>query len=154
MHDRLSLSDRPRLAHIPRLAGAGVTDLVTLQRQDEGGIERIGEAAQQAGLAWHWIPLDSRGGRMAPASHFVEASRRVQELLEDPGHTVHLHCAAGIHRTGMVAYGALRLMGWTENEALAWLVKVRPKIIESGSEKLATMERFLEWLTPCGRPSA
>lgn len=36
-----------------------------------------------------------------------------------------MHCAAGIHRTGVVAYSLLRAKGYDKSEAMAKLFKLR-----------------------------
>ena len=42
------------------------------------------------------------------------------ELLKEEDHGVLVHCAAGIHRTGVVAYSLLRLCGGYENKEAAY----------------------------------
>lgn len=144
----LTLGPRPRLRDIS--LGRLKTDVLFTLQRDEEGVERIGEACQQAGIEWHHYPLDSRQGHMSPGTHYIAAAQSVAKQIE-LGRSVHLHCAAGIHRTGMVAYGALRLGGRSHEDALAWIQEHRPVIITNGSEKIQAMERFLGWLT-CGTP--
>ena len=42
---------------------------------------------------------------------------RICDALQD-GHSVLIHCAAGLHRTGVVAYMLLRMLGKSKNETL------------------------------------
>jgi protein-tyrosine phosphatase len=58
------------------------------------------------------------------------------------GRSVLIHCAAGIHRTGMVAYGLLRWCGHSADEALTLIGQMRthtrdglqPKQLQWGDE--------------------
>ena len=101
------------------------TDVLTLQRGDEARASLADEAAA-AGLAWHHAPLsgkrlDGVDDRAALAS----ASARAAALLAR-GRRVVVHCSAGMHRTGLVVYGALRLAGRGRDDALAGLALARP----------------------------
>jgi hypothetical protein len=43
----------------------------------------------------------------------------------DAGRAILIHCSAGIHRTGMIAYALLRWRGHSEDVALAVIAKMR-----------------------------
>ena len=43
------------------------------------------------------------------------------------GESVLLHCSAGLHRTGTVAYAVLRASGWGESDAARGLQLMRPE---------------------------
>ena len=43
----------------------------------------------------------------------------------DQGQTILIHCSAGIHRTGMLAYSLLRWRGLDDTEAMQILMKAR-----------------------------
>ena len=45
--------------------------------------------------------------------------------LSETSHRVLLHCAAGIHRTGTIAYTLLRLSGRTRADAMEDIKKIR-----------------------------
>lgn len=122
---RLALWHRPRLRGVPWLPRAGCDRVVTLLSEREGGRE-IGALVERAGLDWTWIPLP--GGRPptgAPAERVREAIRELSGRL-DAGESVLLHCSAGIHRTGMVAYALLRHRGLGPDEALGRIEAMRP----------------------------
>ncbi len=122
---RLSVWHRPRVRSIPQLPELGCRRLVTLLAAREGA-EAIGSAAVAAGLLWTWLPL---AGAAPPTGRPSEAAARtIAELSSrlDEGESILIHCSAGIHRTGMVAYALLRLRGASEAEALAEIERLRP----------------------------
>lgn len=122
---RLAVWHRPRFRSIPQLPALGCRRLVTLLSAREGA-EVIGVAAVSAGLLWTWLPLD---GAAPPTGRRSEkAAGTVAELSSclDSGESILIHCSAGIHRTGMVAYALLRLRGASEPDALAEVERLRP----------------------------
>ena len=124
---RLALWHRPKLRAIPYLGKAGCDRVATLLSEREGARD-IGTAVEAAGLGWDWIPL--AGGRPPEGS----AARRAREgllLLSDrldAGAAILLHCSAGMHRTGMMAYALLRYRGRDRETALALIETLRPVI--------------------------
>lgn len=122
---RLALWHRPKLRAIAYLPRAGCDRIATLLSEREGARE-IGVAVEAAGMEWSWIPLP--GGRPPLGS----ASRRAQEgLLQlserlDDGKSILMHCSAGMHRTGMMAYALLRRRGLDAADALARIEEMRP----------------------------
>ncbi len=123
---RLALTHRPKLRGLPQFRAEGCARLVTLLAAREGA-ERIGALAQEAGLAWTWLPLES--GR--PPTDEAAWSRVAQGLTElaarlDAGESLALHCSVGIHRTGMIGYALLRVTGYSSERALATIEAMRP----------------------------
>ena len=60
------------------------------------------------------------------------------------GESVLLHCSAGLHRTGTVAFGVLRACGWAPVEAKRGLQLMRPETAEQvGEARLALVERTI-----------
>jgi len=84
--------------------------VVTLLSEREGACE-IGERVAAAGMRWTWLPLP--GGR-PPEGRLDLATRDVVATLAtrlDEGETILIHCSAGMHRTGMIAWALLRCCG-------------------------------------------
>lgn len=145
---RLALWHRPRLRAIPYLRNAGCDRVATLLSEREGAAE-IGSAVEAAGLAWIWIPLAS--GRRPEG----RISRRAQLGLDqltgclDQGESVLMHCSAGMHRTGMMAYALLRLRGFDSGDALGLIEELRPLTRQAlgphhtawGDESVSTLNR-------------
>lgn len=123
---RLALTHRPKLRGMPQFRAEGCVRLVTLLAAREGA-EQIGALAQEAGLAWTWLPLES--GR--PPTGETAWSRVAQGLIAlaarlDAGESLALHCSAGIHLTGMIAYALLRVSGSPPEQALDAIARMRP----------------------------
>ena len=135
---RLSLWHRPGKKHLGAIRDAGATHVVTLLSEKEGGRE-IGNAVETAGMGWVWLPMPGAqepegGAREALEQGLAELSR-----LLDEGRSLLIHCSAGIHRTGMVAFALLRLRGLTRDEALAAIGQARAHTREG------VQEHHLRW---------
>ena len=132
---QLALWHRPRLRAIPHL---GCDRVATLLSEREGARE-IGGAVQRAGIAWSWIPL--RDGKTPTGSRGEEARRDLWELSAhlEAGESILLHCSAGMHRTGMMAYALLRGRGLSRDEALDLIERLRPHA------RTAMRAEYLAW---------
>ena len=119
----LLLWHRPGRGDLAALAAGGCTDVVTLQAAREHA-EEVGAAAASAGLAWHWVPLD---GANKPLLERKDVQRQIRDGLRKAlravrgGGRVVVHCAAGIHRTGVFGYSLMRLCGRSVDDAVAGL---------------------------------
>lgn len=139
---RLAIGPRPKVRALAELRAGGATHLVTLLCDTEGA-QSLGDAAADAGLAWLWLPL--RNGD-PPASAHDPAMRATFDawaaLLAD-GAALYLHCAAGIHRTGMITHALLRRTGHAPGAALRLLSELRPlTAAEAGDARIAWGHRF------------
>lgn len=123
---QLALTHRPKLRGMPGLQAEGCVRLATLLSAREGA-ERIGALAQEAGLAWTWLPL-ANGQPPTGEEAWREVERGLATLAThlSEGERIALHCSAGIHRTGMIAYALLRTLGNTPEQALDAIEKMRP----------------------------
>ncbi len=132
---RLALRGRPKLALLPQLRGLGCDRLVTLLSAREGALT-LGRAAQASGLAWTWAPLENgrRPADLAARTLARTARELVARLGEGEGEGVLIHCAAGLHRTGMLAYAVLRLLGLSPEGARARLAELRRETVEAMRE--------------------
>ncbi len=122
---RLALWHRPKLKAIAYLPRAGCDCLTTLLSEREGAPE-IGAAVEAAGMEWSWIPLSE--GRPPVGAAERRARRELLALSRrlDAGRAILLHCSAGMHRTGMMAYALLRRRGHDAADALARIEAMRP----------------------------
>jgi len=121
---KLALEHRPGLSKIPSLAPQGCQRVVTLLSEKEGA-RRVGQAVQQAGMAWTWLPVPN-GQYPRGETHrlLLEGLLQLVEWL-DAGEAILIHCSAGIHRTGMLAYALLCWRGLSAEEALELIGALR-----------------------------
>ncbi|MBA3825538.1 MAG: tyrosine-protein phosphatase [Ktedonobacterales bacterium] len=122
---RLALRGRPGKQWLDHLAATGCTRVVTLLSAREGA-EALGQAIQQQGVAWTWLPLANASTPQGDAATRLITALPALSAALDRGEAIVIHCAAGIHRTGMVAYALLRWRGLAEADARATLARLRP----------------------------
>ena len=126
---RLALYHRPRRTDFSYLKNTDCTHVITLLKDSEGA-ERIGNMTHNAGLEWIWLPVPN-GNYPAGEVHvrLFAAMPHLSQLL-DEGKSLVIHCSAGIHRTGTVAYGLLRWRGMESGEAMRLIAEMRPETAE------------------------
>lgn len=121
---KLALRGRPGKDLIARLRELGCDRVVTLLSAHEGAAE-LGQQIQAAGVAWTWLPLENaRAPQGAPDAMLRAALSELSARL-DAGEAIVIHCAAGIHRTGMLAYALLRWRGLAPDETRAVIGDLR-----------------------------
>ena len=131
---RLALFHRPRRTDFPTLFTLGCTHVITLLKESEGA-ERYGNLARESGMGWIWLPVPN--GKYPDANVkqlLLEAMPKLSGLL-DHGNSLLIHCSAGIHRTGMVAYGLLRWRGLDRSQAMKLIDSIRKETAEGMMEK-------------------
>ncbi len=135
---KLTLYHRPKHRDISMLPVLGCTQIVTLMSQKEGALV-IGKRVQEAGINWLWLPVPN-GQYPQGQVHILllEALPRISQLL-DKHQVILIHCSAGIHRTGMLAYALLRWRGYTQTEALELIEQMRPHTSEG------IQQRQIDW---------
>lgn len=67
--------------------------------------------------------------------------------LLDEGGSILIHCSAGIHRTGTVAYGLLRWRGMGRQQALKLIYRIRRETAEG------MLEKRMRWGEKIARPA-
>eukprot|EP00035_Acanthoeca_spectabilis_P027908 m.468354 g.468354 ORF g.468354 m.468354 type:complete len:509 (+) comp27404_c0_seq1:103-1629(+) len=107
---RLTLSAAPAAKKVDGLCDMGADHIVTLLRSDETMCAKVKAACTKRGIGWTHLPLS--GGRVDGEGDMETIAQlpAVVDLLRR-GRSVVLHCAAGMHRTGVAAYITLRLAG-------------------------------------------
>jgi predicted protein tyrosine phosphatase len=131
---RMALYHRPRHVDFQLLRKMGCTHVVTLLKESEGA-PKIGTSAQNSGLIWVWLPVPN-GDRPVGEVHqrLMEALPHLSQLL-DEGASLLIHCSAGIHRTGTVAYGLLRWRGESRKKSLQLIGQMRMVTLNEVGEK-------------------
>ena len=131
---RLALLHRPRATDFPLLYEMGCTHIVTLLKESEGGL-RYGDMTQKAGMEWVWLPVPN--GKYPEGEvheRLLSAMPQLAQLL-DNNKSILIHCSAGIHRTGLVAYGLLRWRGLNSMDAMNIISQCRKETAEGMLEK-------------------
>jgi len=121
---RLTLWHRPGARAVAELRAFGCDCVVTLLSSREGA-STVGKHVEQAGIEWFWLPLENGQPPQGAASEAVLSAIPVLWQRLDAGRSILIHCSAGIHRTGMIAYALLRWRGHDEDEALVVIEKMR-----------------------------
>lgn len=147
----ITASGAPGRRRFPGWPEAGVTDVITLQREDERPAW-LPEACAEQGIAWHHAPLS---GKHLAAPGDPESLARLVALVEgfeEPRRIV-VHCSAGLHRTGVALYTLFRAQGLGEEEALERLRWARAltameltRTPRRGERLIETAERL--WCAP------
>jgi protein-tyrosine phosphatase len=142
---RIALNHRPRHMDFACLPQLGCTHVVTLLKESEHA-EKIGNAVKNAGLEWIWLPiLNGNYPEGQVHKRLIEAMPLLSQLL-DEGKSLVIHCSAGVHRTGTVAYGLLRWRGVESRQAMKLIAKMR-QVTADGM-----MEKRMRWGDDNARP--
>lgn len=111
-------------------------------REDATAIEKI---SKRLGCDWIWTPIDGGHSDILAAMDWAAVLTKVYAPLahiDQP--RIYLHCSAGIHRTGFVAYMLLRTSGLPADEARHALAQIRAVTAQQvGDDRLALAESLL-----------
>eukprot|EP00747_Dinoflagellata_sp_TGD_P210042 gnl/TRDRNA2_/TRDRNA2_83377_c0_seq1.p1 gnl/TRDRNA2_/TRDRNA2_83377_c0~~gnl/TRDRNA2_/TRDRNA2_83377_c0_seq1.p1 ORF type:complete len:312 (-),score=49.02 gnl/TRDRNA2_/TRDRNA2_83377_c0_seq1:50-985(-) len=142
---RLAAAGAPSEKAVREWAREGATCVVSLLKDEEPAFASSRKACEALGLRWEHRPLSGKRAVTGPSAADLESWGGLAGLMPrllDDGYDVVLHCAAGMHRTGTVAYRTLRTCGFSAEEALATIAEMRP----------VTHEALLHVERACGRP--
>lgn len=148
---------RPPPRQVKLLADDGCTMLVTLQAEREKA-PQVGSLAEKHGMKWVWCALEGAnrallGQKKVHAKVMDAVTQAAAEVRA--GGSVCVHCAAGMHRTGVFTYVLARRLGLAEEEAMMMLLHTRPITYRGvGSFRIAVGEEihaaFLSGSRPAG----
>jgi len=142
---RIALYHRPKNTDFPLLRELGCTHIVTLLKESEYS-ERYGTFAKDAGLEWVWLPVPNGKYPQGEVHERLIQSMPVLSQLLDEGKSLLIHCSAGIHRTGTVAYALLRWRGIDSKRAMRIIRQTRTETAEG------MMEKRMRWGDENARP--
>eukprot|EP00736_Rhodelphis_marinus_P005631 Rmarinus@m.29816 len=143
---RLALWHRPTIDALRIMQEEGCDGVVTLQGSRERP-EDVCEMAKQCGMMWWWVPLEGANQALLQKKSVIsnvskallDVWRNIQE-----GRSVLLHCAAGIHRTGLFAYSLFRISGDDPDAAKSHLAEARLHTINGvGEHRLRVAEDLI-----------
>jgi Tyrosine phosphatase family len=104
----------------------------------------IGNACKALGLKWLWVPLQGANKKLLESNNAAWIIRKALIEAKDllmGGNYILIHCAAGIHRTGLFTYALLRICGYDKERTLSTIEKVRSVTYEKcGSKRFELAE--------------
>jgi protein-tyrosine phosphatase len=119
--ERIAVGVMPTADTIGGLEAEGVTHVVNCRATWETLVSQ--ELAVERRLFGRscvvHAPMLDTGWRQHPRRWSAAARFVASTLVEDPGARVLIHCKAGVHRSVLVAYAALRLRGHSGDDAAA-----------------------------------
>ena len=124
---KLSIGPRPTLTKIDELKKLGVTTIVTLLKISEKMVDELGQKINSIEINWIWFPLSA--GKLSEEKIVKEKINNLYENLImklSQGEIIFIHCAAGIHRTGLFTNGLLRKMNFSVEDAKSKIYQMRP----------------------------
>ena len=123
---------RPTKSGLGILQQQGCTVVITLQSETELPREIKGYC-KQVGLRWIWVALQGANKKLLESNNTAwlirEALCSAHELLKS-GERMLIHCAAGIHRTGLFTYALLRICGYDKERTLDNIRQIRQVTFE------------------------
>ena len=142
----MALGHRPGSKRVGDLKLQHASHMLTLLSEKEGALQIKG-LAERSGLGWLWFPMTSADPpgkkRLADLASLFEE----MEALLTAGGKLYIHCSAGIHRTGMIAYAFMRFLGMDEHAAKVNLEELRAVTHDGvGAERLAWGDSIRETL--------
>jgi protein-tyrosine phosphatase len=110
---------------------------------EKEGAAAIQRHVEEMGLRWWNLPLPNGQPFGQERDDLIAALfLRLKQRLAD-GARIYIHCAAGIHRTGMIGAGLLYALGLNDAEVETALLALRPHTAEGvGEQRLAVARRF------------
>jgi protein-tyrosine phosphatase len=125
---KLFIGPDPRVEEeFEQLRSLNITAILSLQTNDdvrEGGVARPKTAAERAGFVFCNMPVTDFD-RLELRSKLPECVARLDDLLKT-GHTVYIHCTAGVNRSPTVAVAYLHWrLGWPLEKAVSYLESIR-----------------------------
>lgn len=142
--ENLIIGPRPGKKSFDRLSQLELTHCCTLlgEKETPQVIEKI---CGRLGCNWLWLPVTGGGLetlQVTPMANHILSLHNALVDVDNP--KIYLHCSAGLHRTGYVAYILLRVMGLDETSALKELKTLRTVTAEQvGAERIDLAESFV-----------
>lgn len=142
LQGHLAIGHRPKIKIIKSFRNLGVTHVLTLLSESEGA-EDIGKEVQGAGIDWIWLPFHSADPPSEDRRAAVIKTFDVVRAALDSHARIYVHCSAGIHRTGMITYAFLRYVGFSAENAMTTLSRLRQVTAEGvGDDRKHWGEQF------------
>ena len=145
-HTRLTLGPRPKVKRAAQIGrDAYVACCLLPQEAPKDLLTAYGNHAVH-------LPFTVYGLKTPNRSLLPRVGRLADLLGADT--PVHVHCAAGMHRTGVIGYTLLRLNGYTPTSALDAIEEIRPITHHALTVYYPALRGYAEreFITPLTRP--
>ena len=125
----LGLWHRPKKNHFRLFKTLKNISLVVTCQSEQEHVSEIQIECKEQGIDWIHVPLQGANQALLSAAGTIALIfRKLEQILtrmRDKQEVVLIHCAAGIHRTGVMAYSILRICGYKEDAAMANIKEMR-----------------------------
>jgi len=142
----VSLWHFPSMKNMRIAKELGCTHVVTLQAPKEN-IDGVRKMCANMDMGWFQMDFWANYNQRERNRKVLELADNIIELLQ-LGASILIHCAAGVHRTGLLSYIIMRRLGMSYREAREYLHVLRPVTrAEVGDERVKIAEvKFMKLL--------
>jgi protein-tyrosine phosphatase len=126
------------------VARAGVTHIIDMQIEFDDT-----ELAAPFGIRVLWNPIDD-DFQPKPPEVLQRGVEFALEALDEPGASLFVHCAAGVHRAPMMVLAILCALGWKLDEAQS-VVRARRPVVDFADVYVQSVEDFLSVYEGAGK---
>lgn len=147
LQSKMTMWQRPKRQHVKFLKDEGCSLIISVQSEKEL-VSEVGKDCSKFGIRWVNIPLDGANEAVLRGEESVtlllEGLYTAFKLLNNNQEKALLHCATGIHRTGVCTYILARVAGRNKKEASNFLRQLREVTsTQVGDWRLALAEETL-----------
>jgi len=147
LQSKVTMWHRPKRQQIKYLKDENCTLIISVQSEKELASE-VGKDCSKFGIRWVHIPLEGANETLLSGEESImlllEGLYTVFKLLNNNQEKALVHCAAGIHRTGVCTYTLARVAGRSKKDATSFLRQLREVTCEQvGDWRLALAEEML-----------
>ncbi len=112
-----------------------VLSMTEMDEMVQLGAGGLGEALEQAGIAWHHLPIRDFGAPPVEVQAVWPAVSAQARAILAGGGKVLAHCRGGCGRSGMVLLRLMVELGEVPEAALTRLRRVRPCAVETEGQR-------------------
>ena len=150
--DAINADKAARGLGLPKNLPPHVAERLNIRTNDATAASSVSSSSSAASLFPHrplqWFPISLTGGTVNFLSNAHTTAKVVaclvslfESMRSGRCQRVLLHCAAGIHRTGMMCYALLRLSGLAPTQASMALNLIRQVTAQGVGERIDIVER-------------
>lgn len=149
-HHQFALWHRPNKNEYKRFSSENCTHIITLLGKKESPFF-INEFANEFNIKWIHVDLSSANDNFInedkTQKELINKSSSIMKLLNDSQSPLKIliHCSAGMHRTGLFIYLVLRMMKYTNEQAIAKIILSRRETgFGVGVDRLKNIDKIIK----------